>query len=333
MELISFKRHKLDFRIAAKTSRNTFRSKEFLLIRVEDEKGQIGKGEIAPLEGLSPESMKECEELLERIQGNGFPTQSELSSLPSSLRFGLEMALSNLNSGQENVFFKNGQGRLEKGLKINGLIWMGDKEYMLQQLEKKIEEGFSCIKVKIGGISWAHELELIMRLREQGGEDLEIRLDANGAFNKREFLKRWEILKPLNIHSIEQPIPTGNWSEMHELVGLGVPVALDEELIGRDKLEEKLRLLELTKAPFIVLKPSLHGGFSGVEEWIRLAEEREIGWWLTSALESNMGLAAIAQFAAQYQNPQAQGLGTGELFMNNFDTPLKREGEMLIWNA
>ncbi len=332
MELISFKRHKLDFRIAAKTSRNTFRSKEFLLIRVEDGKGQIGRGEIAPLEGLSPESMKECEELLVRIQGDGLPPQSELSSLPSSLRFGFEMAVANLNSVQENVFFRYGQGRLEKGLKINGLIWMGDKEYMLEQVEKKIEEGFSCIKIKIGGISWGDELELIMRLREQGGEDLEIRLDANGAFNKREFLKRWEVLKPLNIHSIEQPIPTGNWAEMHELVELGVPVALDEELISRDKLEEKVRLLDLTKAPFIVLKPSLHGGFSGVEEWIRLAEEREIGWWITSALESNLGLAAITQFAAQYQNPLAQGLGTGELFKNNFDTPLKREGEMLIWN-
>ncbi len=331
MRLAAFSLKKLDFRLAAKTSRNIFRSKEFFLIKLEDEKGQIGKGEIAPLEGLSPESMKECEELLERIQGNGFPTQYELSSMPSSLRFGLEMAVANLNSGMENAFFKDGQERLEKGLKINGLIWMGDKEYMLQQVEQKIEQGFSCIKIKIGGISLADELELIMRLREQGGKDLEIRLDANGAFNKPEFLKRWEILKSLNIHSVEQPIPTGHWQEMNELVGLGVPVALDEELIGKYKLDEKVKLLELTKPPFIVLKPTLHGGFSGVEEWIRLAEEREIGWWITSALESNLGLSAIAQFAAQYQNPLAQGLGTGELFKTNFDTPLKREGEMLKW--
>ncbi len=325
---ISIERKFFDFKSPAKTSRNIFNEKEFLVVTLKDSNGMIGSGEIAPLTGLSPETVDDCEHALNELQDEDILQILESKDLPSSVRFGLEMAIAELNSNQKHIYFPNGIASLESGIPINGLIWMGDKNYMVSQVQKKIEQDFSCIKVKIGGITWREEMEIIMLLREMGGPNLEIRLDANGAFTKNEFREKWNALSGLGIHSIEQPLAVGHHDEMRELARSGVPVALDEEMIG---CEDKVNLLEACQPKFIALKPTLHGGFTGVEEWIKFAEERKIGWWITSALESNLGLSAIAQFAAQYDNVLAQGLGTGELFKNNFETPLKREGQRLFW--
>ncbi len=308
--------------------------RDILLLRIKDENGKIGLGEVAPLPGLSSESIQDCINLLQDLKSFDQIEDSYLdSSLPSSLRMGIEMALADLKSEEAGVYFPKGMDQLRSGIRINGLVWMGDKEFMKEQVENKAAGGFTCIKVKIGGIEWERELDLIRFLRERGGPQLEIRLDANGAFERADFIEKWTQLEEFNIHSIEQPLTKGKGEENLLLrEDYGVPVAFDEELIDVEGKERK-ELLERARPRYIVLKPSLHGGFSGTAEWIALASSLGIDYWITSALESNHGLAAIAQFAAQYENPIAQGLGTGSLFKNNFDVPLKVEGEMISWTA
>lgn len=295
--------------------------------------GFAGIGEVAPIDRLSPEDLEEVPIELERLRNRletqtlpadvegvfSFVSKNVSKDFPS-IRFGLEVALLDLiNGGKKNIFQ---QDLSDLSLPINGLIWMGDEEFMRDQIKDKLDQGFSCIKLKIGGLDFSTELEIIKSLRQVSSE-LVIRLDANGAFSPSEALSKLKSLSVFGIHSIEQPIlPT-----QPEAMGIicaksPVPIALDEELIGVHSSESKAQLLHELKPHFLVLKPTLHGGFAATQEWISLAESSKIGWWITSYLESNVGLNAIAQFASTYDNEEYHGLGTGNLYSNNILSPI-----------
>ena len=243
----------------------------------------------------------------------------------SSIRFGVEMAFADLRQGGKRIYFPSAFSAGEAGIEINGLIWMGDRETMLQRIRAKLDAGFHCIKVKIGAIDFQSELDLLKFIRRRfGREDVELRVDANGAFAPETALERLDALAKYDLHSIEQPIRAGQWEEMARLTSESpLPIALDEELIGCNTLEGKQKLLSAIRPQYIILKPSLHGGVCGGNEWISEAEKRQIGWWITSALESNIGLNAIAQWCATFDNPLPQGLGTGLLFTDNVEMPLE----------
>ena len=254
--------------------------------------------------------------------------REELVNHPSII-FGVEQALLNLQH-QGDVYFPSDFTDGKDSIKINELIWMGTSDYMKEQLEEKLSQGVSCIKLKIG-VDWDAEKQILKSLREQfTKEKIELRVDANGAFSPEQAKIVLQELAELHIHSIEQPIQAGNWKAMAELChSTPTPIALDEELIGVLNYESKKTLIKEIKPQYIILKPALVGGFSGSDEWIQLAEQNNIGWWITSALESNIGLNAIAQYTYIKNNPMPQGLGTGGLFTNNFETNLHLEGERL----
>jgi o-succinylbenzoate synthase len=246
--------------------------------------------------------------------------------------FGLETALLNLQNG--NRLFDTAFSRGEVGIPINGLVWMGNHEEMLRRIEEKLEKGFHCIKLKIGAIDFDQELDLIRRIRDRFSyHEVELRVDANGAFPFDEALYKLELLSQYNIHSIEQPIRQGQWAYMAQLCRESpLPIALDEELIGVNDPEMKRHMLNIIKPRYIILKPSLHGGMSGCREWIDIARDMGVGSWITSALESNIGLNAIAQFASSVYGDNItmpQGLGTGQLFTDNFDMGLEIIGDRL----
>ena len=247
--------------------------------------------------------------------------------------FGLETALQNLHAGSAKLF-ETPFGRGEEGIPINGLVWMGTFEEMLSRMEEKMRAGFRCIKLKVGAIDFEQELSLIRRIREQfTKEQIELRVDANGAFKPEEALRRLEQLARYDLHSIEQPIRQGQWDQMARLCRESpLPIALDEELIGVNDLEQKAQLLNIIKPAYIVLKPSLHGGMAGCREWIETARQHDVGSWITSALESNVGLNAIAQFCSSVYGDHItmpQGLGTGQLFTDNIPMPLEIRGDQL----
>jgi o-succinylbenzoate synthase len=256
-----------------------------------------------------------------------------LRDYPSML-FGLEMAWCQLHRGGSTALSDTPFARGEEGIPINGLVWMGDFDTMAMRLEQKLAQGFSCVKIKIGAIDFSDEMALIRRLRDRYGSDrIELRVDANGAFSADEAMDRLERLATNDIHSIEQPIMAGQWQEMARLCESSpLSIALDEELIGVNTLERKRELLDTIRPRYIILKPSLHGGMAGCREWVQLARERGIGSWITSALESNVGLNAIAHLAAELYGPaitMPQGLGTGQLFTDNIDMPLAIRGDKL----
>ena len=332
----SYLKRTLQFRFEAGTSRGVMRTRDVFLIKVcrQGDLEQVGWGEAAPLAGLSPDFGPDFETLLSGILQEANARTWDLEeesvlqqvknlvpfSLPS-LRFGLETALLDLANGGKkrilaNLFFDQGTP-----IPINGLIWMGTKEFMLQQINQKLGEGFTCLKLKIGAIDFAQELELLRYIREQeAAKNLVLRVDANGAFSPLEALGKLEQLQDFGIHSIEQPIGVGQWEAMRELaLKSPIPIALDEELIGKSNKEE---VLDFIKPQFIILKPSLLGGILETREWIRLAEARRIGWWMTSALESAIGLNAISQLTSTYLPSLPQGLGTGKLYDNNLESPL-----------
>ena len=254
--------------------------------------------------------------------------REELINHPSII-FGIEQALANLNQ-EKDIYFPSDFTEGKDSIKINGLIWMGNADFMHSQIEEKLNNNFTCIKLKIG-VDWDSEKKVIKSIRNKFPKDqIELRVDANGAFFPEKAKIVLEELADLGIHSIEQPIAAGNWKAMAELCkNTPTPIALDEELIGVLNIESKKDLLKEIKPQYIILKPSLVGGFSGSDEWIDLAEKNKIDWWLTSALESNIGLNAIAQYAYNKKNPMPQGLGTGGLFINNFPSPLVLKGENL----
>ena len=320
--------YRLIFKKPAGTSRGVYHKRDVWYIYLTSDKypGRVGIGECAPLPNLSYDDVPEYEDLLhaycEKFCETGQIDYKELMQFPSIL-FGIETALTHLETGSL-AFYNTPFAHSEAGIPINGLIWMGDYQSMYQQIESKLAEGFHCIKLKIGAIDFAEELELIRLIRERYTEkDIEIRLDANGAFPTDSALHRLNELAKYDIHSIEQPIAAGQWNQMAALVkNSPIPIALDEELIGITHLPDKKHLLDEIHPHYIILKPSLHGGISGSDEWIKLADERDIKWWITSALESNIGLNAIAQYCASLNNALPQGLGTGALYINNIESPL-----------
>ncbi len=285
-------------------------------------------GECSIISGLSPDfdSYEKYENKLNEICANinyYVVNLSELEPYPSIL-FGLETALLGLKSKNEHQLFDTPFSRGELGIPINGLIWMGTKEFMLQQIEEKLKAGFSCLKLKIGALDFETELDILASIRKTyTASDIELRVDANGAFSPTDVLDKLERLSKFQLHSIEQPIKAGQWDEMAKICRVTpLPIALDEELIGVVGRVQKSALLETIQPQYIILKPSLHGGILGTTEWIHLAMEHKIPWWMTSALESNVGLNCVAQFASTFQNSLPQGLGTGGLYENNSPTNL-----------
>ena len=303
-------------------------------VEVSDGKA-VGRGECAPLPDLSCDARPDYGEVLRRfcdeLERTGEIDYETMRDFPSML-FGLETALLNYQKG--DCLFDTAFSRGEVGIPINGLVWMGNYDEMLQRMEEKLEQGFRCVKLKIGAIDFEQELDLMRRIRDRfSRREVELRLDANGAFQPDEALYKLELLSQYAVHSIEQPIRQGQWGYMAELCRESpLPIALDEELIGVNNHEQKAQLLNIIKPAYIVLKPSLHGGMAGCREWIETARQHDVGSWITSALESNVGLNAIAQFcSAVYGDDMTvpQGLGTGQLFTDNIPMPLEIRGDKL----
>ncbi|WP_396173834.1 o-succinylbenzoate synthase [Flavobacterium sp.] len=316
----------LHFKQPSGTSRGVLNDKETWFILLE-ENGKKGIGECGILRGLSADDRPDYEEKLQWVCDNIHLGEKklweELIEFPS-IQFGLEMAFLSLKSENPFVLFPSKFTSGEKSIVINGLVWMGDEAFMKQQIEEKIAQGFTCIKLKIGAIDFDKELDLLRFIRANFDEKaIEIRVDANGAFNSNEALFKINQLTGFKLHSIEQPIQKNHTDMMSVLCkNTNLPIALDEELIGVFSFAEKERLLQKIKPQYIVFKPSFIGGFRGTLEWISLANKFNIGWWITSALESNVGLNAIAQFTFLQNNLKPQGIGTGSLYTNNFDCPL-----------
>ena len=334
--IASYTRYNLKFIRPGGTSRGVLTEKETFFITLRGE-ARWGIGECALFRGLSREDRPGYEAKLQwvcRNIGLGWETlREELGEWPSLL-FGLEQAFRSLDSASPMELFPSAflQGR---PIPINGLIWMGAPSFMEQQIEAKLAEGYRCLKLKIGALGFEQELELLRSLRQRflPGQ-LELRVDANGAFQSAEALERLQRLAECGLHSIEQPIRAGQWDAMARLCrDSPLPVALDEELIALGHSSDKRTLLQEVSPQFLILKPSLLGGYAACEEWIALADDMGIGWWVTSALESNIGLNAIAQWTATLQTEMPQGLGTGALFSNNFRSPLRTSGGQLWYDA
>ena len=325
----------LHFKQPAGTSRGVYTTRRIWLLTVEHD-GRTAIGECAPLPQLSCDDIPDYEAVLRRfcdiIEATGSIPYDEMRNYPSML-FGVETALAQL-SRTDGLLYGTPFSHGEEGIPINGLVWMGTHDEMLSRLKEKLALGFRCVKLKIGAIDFAKELDLIQHIRKHfSREEVELRVDANGGFTPDVALERLQELARYDIHSIEQPIMAHQWSEMAQLCQLSpLPIALDEELIGVNSTDEKIRLLDTIKPQYIILKPSLHGGVAGTREWIALANERGIGSWITSALESNIGLNAIAQLAANIYGSKItmpQGLGTGMLFTDNIPMPLEIRNDCL----
>ncbi len=330
--------YKLNFIKPGGTSRGVLHQKETFFIKLwSPENPEIfGIGEAALFRGLSADDFPNYAEKLTEICENindYLPHNLHLLKHYPSIVFGLETAYTDWLFGGNRIIFDNQFSKGKNGIRINGLIWMGQIDDMLQQVENKLENGFSCLKLKIGAIHFEQEISLLETIRKRfSPESLEIRVDANGAFDFKDALSKLERLSALSLHSIEQPIAAGNAGQMAEICKKSpLPVALDEELIGILDSDKKLEMLKLINPRFIILKPSLIGGFLSTKEWIDLAGSLHLDWWITSALESNIGLNAIAQFTAQFPLSMPQGLGTGMVFSNNIESPLELRGENLFY--
>ena len=322
----------LHFKQPAGTSRGVYTERKIWLVKMTD-RDAVGIGECAPLPKLSCDDIPHYAEVLRRfcdeVERSGQLDTEALRDYPSML-FGLETAMLSFAKTQHSTPFSKG----EVGIPINGLVWMGTYEEMNERIEQKLAQGFHCIKLKIGAIDFDAELELIKKIRERfSHQEVELRVDANGAFPFDEALYKLELLSQYALHSIEQPIKAGQWANMAELCRESpLPIALDEELIGVNDPDQKRQMLNIIRPRYIILKPSLHGGMMGVREWIDIANDMNIGSWITSALESNIGLNAIAQFCADVYGdniPMPQGLGTGQLFTDNIPMPLEIRGDKL----
>ncbi|WP_418698113.1 o-succinylbenzoate synthase [Bacteroides sp.] len=324
----------LHFKQPAGTSRGTYTTRNVWYILLTESDGhRYGVGECAPLPALSCDDLPDYDEVLAaaccRFEQTGEIDRHALLPYPSIL-FGLETALLHLQAGSLQ-FWPTPFSQGKAGIPINGLIWMGNFDEMYRRIEEKMQNGFRCIKLKIGAIDFERELELLAHIRRHfTPRQIELRVDANGAFTPADAPAKLQCLSEFQLHSIEQPIRAGQWKEMAALcASTPFPIALDEELIGINERARKIELLETIRPQYIILKPSLHGGISGSEEWMELAAERGIGSWVTSALESNVGLNAIAQWCGTLDPVLPQGLGTGLLFTDNIDYPLYIEGDCL----
>lgn len=333
----SYTKYILHFKKPSGTSRGVLTQKEtwFLILQ---QGGQYGIGEGGILRGLSvddvPDYEKKISWVCKNIAMGETALREQLVKFPS-LQFALEQAFLSLKSSDPFTLFPSKFTREEAPVPINGLIWMGDEAFMREQLEQKLKDGFRCIKMKIGAISFEKELSILKAIRRDfTADDIELRVDANGAFSPEEALDKLKQLAEYDLHSIEQPIKQGQWEAMARLCeNTPLPIALDEELLGVFTKEEKEKLLQTIKPQYIILKPSLVGGFAGSKEWIALAEQHNIGWWITSILESNIGLNALAQWTYTLNTDMVQGLGTGGLYTNNFDSPLKVVQGKLVYKS
>lgn len=326
-------KYRLNFNFTAVTSRERLTVKDTYFIKIWDPgRNEIhGYGEAALFKGLSCDDRPDYEEKLGKVcrDIDRFVESPSLLAEWPSIRFAVESAKLDFSQGGKHILFPSDWTAGISTQTINGLIWMGDSHTMRQRITNKIAEGFSCIKIKIGGIDFEKELKLLGELRDMAPE-ITIRLDANGAFNPDEAVKRLQDLSVFNIHSIEQPIKAGQWDAMRNICQKSpIPIALDEELIGINDPSAKFRMLDSIHPHYIILKPTLCGGFQASEEWIEAAGKLDIGWWATSALESNVGLNAIAQCTATFESEMPQGLGTGQLYTNNIPSPLTLESERL----
>ncbi|MDO4757587.1 MAG: o-succinylbenzoate synthase [Parabacteroides sp.] len=329
----------LHFKKPAGTSRGIYTERKswFIHLSSSEHPERIGIGECAPLPNLSCDDVPNYEEVLanacQQFTQTGIIDIEGLRNYPSIL-FGLETALRHYQVNH-TALWDTPFSRGEAGIPINGLIWMGSYRDMIEQVAAKIEAGFRCIKLKIGAIDFEEELNILRIIRQQfSAREIELRVDANGAFSPTDAMEKLKRLAELDLHSIEQPIRAGQWEEMACLTAsTPLPIALDEELIGINQPEKKAELLRTIRPQYIILKPSLHGGIQGGEEWIKEAEKQHIGWWITSALESNIGLNAIAQWCATFDNPLPQGLGTGALFTDNIEMPLEIRRDCLWYNG
>ncbi len=329
----------LQFKFEAGTSRGSLTEKKTWFIRAYDTNDYMvfGLGEAGPLKGLSADFSidygSKIRTVLDHLEGIEIPNdKAEMLECISkntpkempSLRFGVETALLDLLRGGKGRIFNTGFSRGKQAIPINGLIWMGDDKFMQEQIDLKLKKGFDCIKMKIGAIDFERELALLEGIRDRyTSDEVTLRVDANGAFVAEKVLEKLEQLAALDIHSIEQPIKPGQTMLMAQLCRDSIlPIALDEELIGIYGKEQRTELLETIRPTYIILKPSLLGGFLACQEWIEIAESLDTGWWMTSMLESNIGLNAIAQFTSTFNNQMHQGLGTGQLYHNNIESPL-----------
>lgn len=323
----TYHKYNLDFKQPSGTSRGILKNKETWFLILENE-GSKGIGECGLFRGLSVDDRPDYEATMrwtcQNIRLGLDVLLPKLLEFPS-IQFGLEMAFRSLQSDDVFELFPSEFTKGNAGISINGLIWMGSEAFMKQQIKEKIDKGFKCIKLKIGAIDFQAELKLLKSIRKEFSlNDMELRVDANGAFSPENALEKLKQLSQFGLHSIEQPIKAGQSHDMAQLCEkTPVPIALDEELIGITDKTKKEELLHIIKPQYIILKPSLVGGFDRSNQWIELAENQDLGWWITSALESDVGLNAIAQWTFTLQNSMFQGLGTGGLFTNNFSSPLK----------
>jgi len=321
-----YKHYVLKFKRPSGTSRGVMTTKETWFIILENE-DKTGVGECGILRGLSIDDRPDFEDKLKWTCNNihlGLEKLlAELIEFPS-IQFGLETAFKSLERTDQFQLFPSEFSKGEDSIPINGLVWMGKEDFMRSQVKDKIEAGFSCIKLKIGAIDFQTELDILKSIRNEFSvSDIELRVDANGAFSPNDALEKLKRLSEYQLHSIEQPIKPKQFDAMAQLCkATPLPIALDEELIGVFSKENKQDLLQTIKPQYIILKPSLVGGFGGSQQWIDSAENLNIKWWITSALESNIGLNAIAQWTYTLKNTMPQGLGTGSLFTNNFISPL-----------
>ncbi len=329
MQKAFYKYHKLFFRKPAGTSRGILLHKDSWLVYIFDDENPetVGIGECSLIPGLSPDPSGSFEKELNALC-NSINLHSEWIAnrghLFPSMKFAVQTAILDLNSGGNKVFEKNPFTSGIVGIPINGLIWMGSKSEMKNQIGEKVRQGFNCLKLKVGAIDFDQEVDLVAYIRKEFKyENLELRLDANGAFKRDEALEKLKVLSDYNIHSIEQPIKPGQIPQMAYLCRTSpIPIALDEELIGICQTKVRKELLAKIAPSYIIIKPSLLGGLEEADEWISHAKNLGIGWWATSALESNIGLNAIAQWIYQKDVTDFQGLGTGQLFKNNFQSPI-----------
>ena len=333
----TYKKHILNFKVPSGTSRGILKTKETWFIIIENDDKQ-GIGECGILRGLSADDRPDYEAQLQHTCNNiekGLNVlYTENEEFPS-IQIGLEMAFKSLEAKDPFILFPSNFSKGNDSIPINGLIWMGDKSFMNQQIKQKIADGFDCIKLKIGAIDFQTELDILKEIRQNFSEsDIEIRVDANGAFSIDSALEKLKRLSDYKLHSIEQPIKPNQWDQMAKLCEkTPLAIALDEELIGVFNEDKKQELLRVINPQYIILKPSFIGGFKGSDKWINLAEKQNIGWWITSALESNVGLNAIAQYTYLKEVTMPQGLGTGSLFTNNISSPLTVKNGTLQYNT
>ncbi|MRH99750.1 o-succinylbenzoate synthase [Kriegella sp. EG-1] len=332
----SYKKHILHFKRPSGTSRGILKQKEtwYITIQVNN---KIGIGECGLLKGLSYDDIPDYEQKIRWTCDNIHLGEEELwialKDYPS-IQFGVEQAFLSLKFSDRFKLFPSRFTENENTIPINGLVWMGDFDFMQSQIQQKLDEGFKCIKLKIGAIDFNQEIKLLESLRKKYAKEiLEIRVDANGAFSPEDSLEKLLVLASFNLHSIEQPIKQGQYVKMQELCAkTPLPIALDEELIGITETSKKEEMIRAIRPQYIILKPSLIGGIRGSEEWISLADKYNIGWWVTSALESNIGLNAIAQWTYSLGNKMPQGLGTGALYTNNIESPLTVENGHIFYS-